>query len=219
MLAGAGVAAAAATGVALSGVASASTTTGAAPAGLTAAHAAAAAHAAPAAVSAQPNVVSVLVGQGRMGGVTWKVDLEYYRHLPKGFKVVLPPGIPTPKYTGLVCERMYLGGVRIDHQGGPWADCQPVTGPKSPLGDESLNGFSGKGTYGYRLFVGEPIPRTTAYAVMTFTDGHTYRARTVRIPGTDFAAFAIPISKGHYIRSVDTFTASGHRLTHETMWH
>ncbi|MEY9877326.1 hypothetical protein ABH931_006850 [Streptacidiphilus sp. MAP12-33] len=212
MAAGAGVAAAAATGVALSGVASASTTTGAVDPSVTA-------KTAQRTTTAQPAVERVLVGQGRMGAVTWKVDLEYYRHLPPGFRVPsFPPGIKTPKYTGLVCERMYLNGVRIDHQGGPWADCSPVTGAHQPIGEESLNGLTDKGTSGYRLFVGQPMA-PVAYAVLTFTNGRTYRANTVHLPGTAFGAFTIPIGKGWYIRSVDTYSRDGHRLSHETEWH
>ncbi|WP_042382467.1 hypothetical protein [Streptacidiphilus melanogenes] len=225
VLAGAGVAAAAATGIALSGVASASAAAGStAPpakpkAAAPAAKTAKTANPANSAASARSDVSSVLVGQGRMGHVTWKVELEYYRHLPRGYQVPTPPpGVPTPKYTGLLCERMYLGGVRIDHQGGPWADCDGVTGPAQPVLGEGLWGLTEKGTSGYRLFVGEDAP-PAAYAVLTFTDGHKYRAESVHLRGTGFNAFAIPISKGQYIRSVDTFTAGGKRLSHETDWH
>jgi hypothetical protein len=225
VLAGAGVAAAAATGIALSGVASASasaTRTGAATRATTgvgtAVNAARTARTTDAA-SARSDVSRVLVGQGRMGDVTWKVELEYYRHLPRGYQVPTPPpGFPTPKYTGLVCERMYLNGVRIDHQGGPWSDCDGVNGPDRPIGGEGLWGLTDKGTSGYRLFVGEPAA-PVAYAVLTFTDGRSYRANSVLMRGTAFSAFAIPISKGRYIRSVDTFSADGRRLTHETEWH
>ena len=216
MIAGAGVAVAAATGVALSGVASASTNAngGAAPVAKTPAWTAAAAKA------ALPEMSSVLVGQGRMGHVSWKVVLEYYRHLPRGYRVPTPPtGVPAPKYTGLLCERMYLGGVRVDHQGGPWSDCNGVNGATQPIGtEEGLYGLTAKGTSGYRLFVGE-TSAPVGYAVLTFTDGHSYRANSAHLRGTGFNAYAIPISKGRYIRSVDTFTADGHRLSHETYWH
>ncbi|WP_042421659.1 hypothetical protein [Streptacidiphilus anmyonensis] len=215
VLAGAGVAAAAATGIALSGVASASAATGAG----TTAKTTQATRVANAVASERSDVTSVLVGQGRMGRVGWKVKLEYYRHLPHGYQVPTPPpGVKLPKYTGLLCERMYLGGVRVDHQGGPWSDCQGVTGPTQPVGGEGLWGLTGKGTTGYRLFVGQDAP-PVAYAVLTFTDGHHYRADSVHLRGTAFNAFAIPISKGRYIRSVDTFDAAGKRLSHETYWH
>jgi hypothetical protein len=217
VIAVAGVAAAAAAGIALSGVASASTTTGAAPVAGTK-PAAAQVNAQPAA-STRSDVTRVLVGQGRMGHVTWKVEFEYYRHLPRGYRMpTLPPGYPTPKYTGLLCERMYLNGVRIDHQGGPWADCEGVTGPMQPIGGEGLWGLTDKGTSGYRLFVGE-TSGPVAYAVLTYTDGRSYRADSAHVRGTDFNGYAIPISKGRYIRSVDTFTAGGQRLSHETYWH
>lgn len=220
ILAGAGVAAAVATGAALSGVASASTaSSGAAPAVHPAVTPVTRTNAAPAGSAvAQPNVERVLVGQGRMGSVTWKVGLEYYRRLPAGFRLPTHPGFPTPKYTGLVCERMYLNGVRIDHQGGPWADCSPVLGSAHPIVEEGLWGLTQKGTSGYRLFVGQS-GAPVAYAVLTFTNGRTYRANRVQLSGTAFGAFAIPISKGWYIRSVDTFARDGHRLSHETEWH
>jgi hypothetical protein len=113
---------------------------------------------------------------------------------------------------------MYLDGVRIDHQGGPWSDCQPVTGPTQPLGDEGLWGLNAKGTTGYRLFVGQ-TSAPVGYAVLTFTDGRTYRADAARLRGTGFNSFAIPISKGRYISSVDTYTRGGQLLSHETYWH
>ncbi|RAG80393.1 hypothetical protein DN069_38360 [Streptacidiphilus pinicola] len=219
LVTGAGVAVAAATGVALSGVASASATAGSASPAVQAAKARTAARTT-AATSALPGVTSVLVGQGRMGHVSWKVVLEYYRHLPRGYHVPsMPPGIPTPKYTGLLCERMYLDGVRIDHQGGPWSDCNGVTGATRPIGtEEGLYGLTAKGTSGYRLFVGE-TSAPVGYAVLTYTDGHSYRANSAHLRGTGFNSYAIPISKGRYIRSVDTYTADGHRLSHETDWH
>ena len=212
-VAGAGVAAAAATGIVLSGVASAS-------AGTVRPAVQAAKTRTAAVKTALPEVSSVLVGQGRMGHVSWKVVLEYYRHLPRGYRVPTPPpGIPAPKYTGLLCERMYLGGVRIDHRGGPWSDCNGVNGATQPIGtEEGLFGLTAKGTSGYRLFVGE-TSAPVGYAVLTFTDGHPYRANSAHLRGTGFNAYAIPISKGRYIRSVDTFTADGHRLSHETYWH
>ncbi|WP_042372898.1 hypothetical protein [Streptacidiphilus neutrinimicus] len=221
VLAGAGVAAAAATGIALSGVASASAATGAtvAAARPRTASSVTTAHPAAAAAAARSDVSSALVGQGRMGQVAWKVELEYYRRLPAGYKIPTPPpGFPAPAYTGLLCQRMYLGGVRVDHQGGTWSDCQGVTGPTQATGSEGLWGLTGKGTSGYRLFVGQDAP-PVAYAVLTFTNGRTYRANSVHLRGTGFDAFAIPISKGQYIRSVDTFTAGGKRLSHETYWH
>lgn len=216
VLAGAGVAATAAIGVALSGVASASTVaaTGAAPAARTSAWTAAAARA------ALPEVTDVLVGRGRMGHMSWKVVLEYYRHLPRGYHVpTMPPGVPAPTYTGLLCERTYLGGVRVDHKGGPWSDCTGVNSPTQPIGtDEGLFGLTAKGTSGYRLFVGQ-TSAPVGYAVLTFTDGRSYRANSAHLRGTGFDGYAIPISTGRYIRSVDTFTTDGHRLSHETYWH
>ncbi|WP_037606414.1 hypothetical protein [Streptacidiphilus rugosus] len=215
--------AAAVAGVALSGIASAAPTPHHAPA---AAHDAAVRNTARSTAvqsaadsAATSGAERVRLGEGRVGGVAWSVALEYYRTLPKGYTVpTFPPGVKTPTFTGLLCERMYLGGVRIDHQGGPWADCSPVTGPRQALGDEGLFGFTAKGTSGTRLFVAENSD-STAYAVVTFTNGRTYRASSAHVPGTGFSGYAVPIGKGQYIRSVDTFDAHGHRLTHQTDWH
>lgn len=175
----------------------------------------------PAAAASARRVTTTVVGHGRVDAVTWSVALEYYNYLPKGYTVpVYPAPLPGggPHYTGVLCERMYLNGVRIDHQGGPWADCGAVVGTHQALGDEGLWGFQDKGTSGVRLFVGENSD-STAYAVLTFTNGRRYQANSVHVPGTAYSAFAVPIGAGRYISSVDTYDAHHHRLRHETYWH
>ncbi|MFI0036422.1 hypothetical protein ACH4NS_13245 [Streptomyces mutabilis] len=43
-------------------------------------------------------------------------------------------------------------------------------------------------------------------------------AQVVTLPGTSYRAFALPVSKGETIASVDTFDGQGNRLTHEAYW-
>ena len=171
----------------------------------------------PSAAADRHRSVTTLIGHGRVDGLTWSVSLQYDDYLPRGFAADEPPVGGQPDFNGLLCQRMYLGGVQLDGKGGPWADCSPVTGPNQVLGDEGLWGLTGKGTSGDRLFIAQNSG-STAYAVLTFTNGRQYRAVSVRVPGTVFSAFAIPIGKGQYIRTVDTYSARHHLLSHQTEW-
>jgi hypothetical protein len=166
--------------------------------------------------------VRKLIAHGRVDGDAWSVTLEIYRTLPAGYTVEPPPpGFPEqPDRTSLVCRRMVIGGVRIDHQGGPWADCGPVDGAHdaSWAGGESLNGLHDKGTTGSRLFVGETVPEV-AYGVVRLTDGSALTGRVATVAGTAYRSWAVAIADGKYIASVDTYDAGHHRLTHETEWH
>ncbi|SFE08754.1 hypothetical protein SAMN05216251_101461 [Actinacidiphila alni] len=166
--------------------------------------------------------VRQLVARGRVDGQAWSVTLEFHPTLPAGYTVEPPPpGTPQkPDPTSLLCQRMVIGGVRIDHQGGPWADCQPLTGAHDPSwsGSEGLWGLHDKGTTGSRLFVGDSAPEV-AYGVVRLTDGGKLTGRAATVPGTDYHAWAVAVPDGKYIASVDTYDAGHHRLTHETEWH
>ncbi|MYR90885.1 hypothetical protein GTY41_39725, partial [Streptomyces sp. SID685] len=63
-----------------------------------------------------PQVVTRVIGKGRVDGHRWSVALEFHRTLPKGYTLpTLPDGASAPG-TSLLCQRMYIGGVRVDHQ-------------------------------------------------------------------------------------------------------
>ncbi len=146
--------------------------------------------------------------------------LEFHRKLPKGYTLpTLPDGTTAPG-TSLLCQRMYIGGVRIDHQGGPWADCQPVTGTHDPhaSGEMGLWGLHDKGLNGTRLMVSNPEP-DVAYGVISLSDGTQVKATTVTVPGTTYRAWAAPIPDGRTITSVDQYDTHHNRLTHDTNWH
>ncbi|MFG2303509.1 hypothetical protein [Actinacidiphila glaucinigra] len=141
----------------------------AAPAG-PAARAAHRVGASPAAVAAKavaaprkqtPQVVTQLIGKGRVDGKPWSVALEFHRSLPEGYELPTAPNGTTAPGTALLCQRMYIDGVRIDHQGGPWSDCQPVTGTHDPAGSGGMGlwGFQDKGTSGSASW--SPTPRPT----------------------------------------------------------
>ncbi|MEV6010444.1 hypothetical protein AB0M29_26960 [Streptomyces sp. NPDC051976] len=168
-----------------------------------------------------PAVVSQLIGHGTVDGTPWSVTLEFHATLPKGFKVgTLPPGMPKqPARTSLLCQRMVIGGIRIDHQGGPWADCQPVDGTHDPSGsgEAGLWGLHDKGTTGSRLFVSNP-EANVSYGVVTLTDGERLTAHVVAVPHTSYRAWAVAIPDNRTIASVDEFDAHHHRVSHQTEW-
>ncbi|WP_377270790.1 hypothetical protein [Peterkaempfera sp. SMS 1(5)a] len=220
------VGAAAATVVAVGGVALGASAV-AATSG-PAVHPAAAPASAPVSVKAQPvasarhqapQVVTQVIGKGRLDGQRWSVALEFHRTLPKGFTPpTLPDGTTVPG-TSLLCQRMTINGVRIDHQGGPWADCQPVTGTHDPhpAGELGLWGLHDKGTTGTRLMVANPEPNV-AYAIVTLTDGTHLKATTATVPGTTYKAWAVAIPNGKTIATVDQYNTHHHRLSHDTDW-
>ncbi|MFY4720127.1 hypothetical protein [Streptomyces sp. LaBMicrA B280] len=163
-----------------------------------------------------PSTVTVRVGDGTADGKRWSVALEFHPAPPKGY--VPPPH--NDSGTSLLCQRMYIGGVRIDHQGGPWSDCQPVTGTNDPgpAGEMGLWGLHDKGLDGSRLMVANPEP-DIAYGLITLTDGHRIKATTVTVPGTGYRAWAAAIPDGRTIAAVDQYDNHHHRLTHDTNWH
>ncbi|MBA9055314.1 hypothetical protein [Streptomyces murinus] len=160
-----------------------------------------------------------MIGKGRVDGHRWSVALEFHRTLPKGYTLpTLPDGASAPG-TSLLCQRMYIGGVRIDHQGGPWSDCQPVTGTNDPgpAGEMGLWGLHDKGLDGSRLMVANPEP-DVAYGVITLSNGHRVKAATVTVPGTTYRAWAAPIPDGQTITAVDQYDSRHQQLTHDTNW-
>ncbi|MGW2637682.1 hypothetical protein [Streptomyces sp. NPDC001348] len=168
----------------------------------------------------EPPVVTQVIGSGRMDGHRWSVALEFHRTLPKDYTLPTYPDGTKAQGTSLLCQRMYIGGVRIDHQGGPWADCQPVTGTHDPraAGEMGLWGLHDKGLSGSRLMVSNPEAEV-AYGVISLTDGTQVKATTVTLPGTTYRAWAAPIPNGQTITAVDQYDTHDNRLTHDTDWH
>jgi hypothetical protein len=175
--------------------------------------------AAPVARHTAPKVVRQLIRQGRVDGLDWSVTLEYYPTLPKGYVYQPFPGFKQPKPTSLLCQRMVIGGVRIDHQGGPWADCQGLRGAHDPQGSggEGLASFHDKGLSGSRLFVATP-EANVASGVVALSDGTRLTARTVAVPHTGYRAWAVAIPNGRTIATIDQYDARHHRVSHETDW-
>ncbi|MGM9467243.1 hypothetical protein [Streptomyces murinus] len=163
-----------------------------------------------------PSTVTVRVGDGTTDGKRWSVALEFHPTPPKGYT---PPPHGSIG-TSLLCQRMYIGDVRIDHQGGPWSDCQPVNGTNDPgpAGEMGLWGLHDKGADGTRLMVANPEP-DVAYGLITLADGHPVKATTVTVPGTGYRAWAAPIPDGQTITAVDQYDEHHHRLSHDTNWH
>ncbi|TVZ87479.1 hypothetical protein FB157_116131 [Streptomyces sp. BK340] len=166
-----------------------------------------------------PQVVTQVIGRGRVDGHRWSVALEFHRTLPKGYTLPTLPDGSTAPGTSLLCQRMYIGGVRIDHQGGRWADCQPVTGTQDPhaSGELGLWGLHDKGLSGSRLMVSNP-EADVAYGVVSLSDGTQVKAATVTVPGTTYRAWAAAIRDGRTITAVDQYDIHHKRLTHDTNW-
>ncbi|MFD8202893.1 hypothetical protein [Streptomyces sp. NPDC059701] len=164
-------------------------------------------------------MVTQAIGTGRVDGQRWSVALEFHETLPTGYTLpTLPDGSVAPG-TSLLCQRMFIGGVRIDHQGGPWTDCQPVTGTDDPSasGGMGLWGLHDKGLTGSRLMVSNP-EADVAYGVVSLSDGTRMKATTVTVPGTAYRAWAAAIPNGKTITTVDQYDAHHHRLSHDTNW-
>ncbi|QKW25997.1 hypothetical protein HUT11_07695 [Streptomyces seoulensis] len=167
-----------------------------------------------------PQVVTQVIGRGTVDGHRWSVALEFHRTLPKGYTLPTLPDGTTPVASSLLCQRMYIGGVRIDHQGGPWADCQPVDGAHDArvAGELGLWGLHDKGVSGSRLMVANP-EAAVAYGVLSLSDGTRVKAATVTVPGTVYRAWAAPIPDGRTITAVDQYDARHRLLSHDTNWH
>jgi hypothetical protein len=175
--------------------------------------------------------VGATVAHGMVDGRAWSVALEFYPMLPNGY--VLPhgmgKGVPSSVAnaeqamagkSSLLCQRMLIGGVRVDHQGGPWSDCVPVDGAHdmSRAGESGLWGLYDKGLSGLRLFVDNPRP-DVAFGAVHLSDGTVLAASTVTVPGTSYRAWAVAVPSGKSITAVDTFNAQHHLLSHDTSWH
>lgn len=163
--------------------------------------------------------VTESAGHGMVDGTTWSVTLEYYPRLPVSAAAGLLSGGSTAAGASLVCRRMFIGRVRIDHQAGPWAGCTEVDGARDPRdgGDEGLWGLHDKGTSGSRLFVAAPGPGI-ASGTVTLDDGTALTGRTVTAPGTTYRCWAVAIPDGRTIVSVDQYDANHSLASHETEW-
>lgn len=166
-------------------------------------------------------LVKAVVGHGTVDGTPWSVTLEFHPTLPAGFSAGSPPpGMAQPRNrTSLLCQRMVIDGVRVDHSGGPWSDCQPVDGTHDPSagGEVGLWGLHDKGAVGSRLVVGNPEAAVT-HATVTLSDGERLTASTVAVPGTVYRAWAVAIPADRSIASVDEFDAGDHRVGHDTQF-
>ncbi|OKI86383.1 hypothetical protein [Streptomyces sp. CB02414] len=168
----------------------------------------------------EQRTVARTVGSGSIDGKEWSVTLQFYPAVPEDFPAVDRTsgfGDSRPENPSLLCQRVFIGGVQVDHQAGPWAGCSVVDGRDDFVEGAGLHGLTGKGTSGTRIFVGNPSSGT-ATARLTLDGGTVRTAEVVTLPGTSYRAFALPIADGETIASVDTFDGQGNRLTHETYW-
>ncbi|MEU3895204.1 hypothetical protein [Streptomyces sp. NPDC045251] len=163
---------------------------------------------------------SRVIRSGSTDGKEWSVTLQFYPAVPEDFPTADRTsgfGDSRPENPSLLCQRVFIGGVQVDHQAGPWAGCSVVDGRNDFVQGAGLRSLSDKGTAGTRIFVGNPSTGT-ATARLTLDGGTVRTAEVVTLPGTSYRAFALPIAEGETIASVDTFDAQGNRLTHETYW-
>jgi hypothetical protein len=163
----------------------------------------------PSAHLSAPAAVSAPIGSGTVAGVPWSVTLVYYPRLPAGY--VRPDGLGTTVYRSLLCKRTVVAGIRVDRQGGQWADCYLLTGPDDPDDGSALFTASTPGQHDTRVFIGHPVAGTT-HAVVTLHDGHRSAARVVDVPGTAQRAYAVALAAGSSIAYTQEYDASGHLL-------
>ncbi|MFC7987326.1 hypothetical protein [Streptomyces sp. NPDC057336] len=118
----------------------------------------------------------------------------------------------------MLCQRVFIGGVQDDHQAGPWAGRSVVDGRDDFVEGAGLHGLTDEGTSGTRVFVGNPASGTVS-ARLTLDGGTVRTAEVLTLPESPYRAFALPITEGETIASVDTFNGQGNRLPHaETYW-
>ncbi|MFE0801326.1 hypothetical protein [Streptomyces sp. NPDC058812] len=178
---------------------------------------------------------SRVVRSGNIDGKEWSVTLTLYADVPEDFPSTDTDtgagdkadrdagggsgfgGGSRPEDLSLLCQRVFIGGVQVDHQAGRWAGCSVVDGEADSVQAAGLRSLSEKGASGTRIFVGNPASGT-ATARLTLDGGTVRTAHVVTLPGTSYRAFALPIADGETIASVDTFDGQGNRLTHETYW-
>ncbi|GGQ46379.1 hypothetical protein ACFFKE_27975 [Streptomyces mutabilis] len=174
---------------------------------------------------------SQVVRSGDIDGKEWSVTLTFHPDVPDDFPSADTAvgdtadrdadegfgGASRPGDLSLLCQRVFIGGVQVDHQAGPWAGCSVVDGEADSDQGAGLHSLSEKGLSGTRIFVGNPAPGTVT-ARLTLDGGAVRMAQVVTLPGTSYRAFALPVADGETIASVDTFDGQGNRLTHETYW-
>ncbi|TDX08412.1 hypothetical protein [Kribbella sp. VKM Ac-2566] len=170
--------------------------------------------------TAPSSVVSRVISKGMVDGRGWSVALEFYPTFPNGYVIPAKAKPLSANKSSLVCQRMMIGGVRIDHQGGPWADCSLVAGAHDPsrAGEAGLWGLQDKGTSGSRLFVAN-VETRVAYGVVNLSDGSHLKATATTVPGTSYRAFAVAIPTAKTITTIDTYNTQHQHLTHDTNWH
>jgi len=166
--------------------------------------------------------VTAEVRHGRTDGVDWSVTLLFYPRRPAAVTPgPPPPGHPAPPVkSSLICAHIVVGGVRVDHQGGAWSDCDMVDGAADPQEQDFFEGPWGlldKGLSGTRIFVSSL--RDASSGTVTLTDGTRITGHSVTVPGTSYRAWAAPIPDGATIAAVDQYDAAHHRISHETQWH
>lgn len=169
-----------------------------------------------------PKVISQLIGHGLVDGQSWSVTLEYHLTLPKGYHEALPPSMAqsSKAHTSLLCQRMVIGGVPIDQQTGPWADCTAVNGPH----DQQIGAYGGglrglndkQGIPGSRLFVGTTTMPNVAYGTVVLTNGQVLTGHVATIPHTGYHGWAVAIPNHHTMTSFNLYDAHHHRLAHQT---
>jgi hypothetical protein len=167
----------------------------------------------------RPPVSTTDAGHGFVDGRSWSATLEYYPTLPKGYHEILPPGMPQPKHTSLLCQRMVIGGVRVHHEAGPWSDCTAVNGPH----DQQIGAYGGglgglndkRGIPGSRLFIGTTTMPNAAYGTVALTNGRVLTGKIVSIPHTGYHAWAVAIPNHHTMASFTLYDTHHHRLAHQ----
>ncbi|MET9994316.1 hypothetical protein ABZ061_32835 [Streptomyces mutabilis] len=176
---------------------------------------------------------SRVVSSGDIDGKEWSVTLTFHPEVPDDFPSADTAAGDTadrdadggsgfgggsrPEDLSLLCRRVFIGGVQVDHQAGRWAGCSVVDGEADSVQGAGLHSLSGKGLSGTRIFVGNPASGTVT-ARLTLDGGAVRTAQVVTLPGTSYRAFALPVAEGETIASVDTFDGQGNRLTHEAYW-
>ncbi|KRV48644.1 hypothetical protein AQ490_24220 [Wenjunlia vitaminophila] len=169
-----------------------------------------------------PAKVTERVGGGTAGGTTWSVTLELYREIPDDYpgddpRFPPPSGTSPEPGTSLLCQRTVIGGVRVDHQGGPWSGCAVVEGAHGFNEQAGLFGHTDKAVRGFRVLVVQPGAEVTR-AVLTLDGGGTRTAGVTSLPGTTYRAYAIPLLPGETVAAVDEYDRADRRVSHQTQW-
>ncbi|MFE1165580.1 hypothetical protein, partial [Streptomyces sp. NPDC058829] len=146
---------------------------------------------------------SRVVRSGDIDGTEWSVTLTFHPSVPDGFPSADTSvgdtagrdadggsgGGSRPEDLSLLCQRVFIGGVQVDHQAGRWAGCSVVDGEADSAQGAGLHSLSEKGLSGTRIFVGNPASGTVT-ARLTLDGGTVRTAEVVTLPGTSYRAFA-----------------------------